>query len=256
MSGPLKFPPYVGYDRTVVPEYGLPRQLNYDEVGDVMKARGKDLIEVTGRPYKAVLHSFGMRDGDIGNVKGQSILVGGEGASRFGQALESQGANVVAVDRLYRTPLSVMAERHLIYDYDGEYLVNLITPVELMMRLPKQTVGAELTALPFPDRTFDAVFIPNVVYWYLDKKFYKPTVGGDAKTNADIGYKIIDEALRVAKGYVHFNLADLKTVEKHANKLSEIYPDIDVIVRPNANIRLERPQKQTPEPDAILQRKR
>jgi hypothetical protein len=237
----IKFPGWVNYDRTIVREYGLPRQMCSSEVRQVLAVReaaGKDLIEVTARPYERVMFSLGMHGQPIGDVKGQRILVCGEGASNFAQTLEAKGAEVTAYDRLYATPLKLMAQRHLIYQQVGEDMVSLITPKEMRARLPKRIVGGDIADLRFRDASFDGVFIPIVVYWYLDKRF-RDQLGGDAKTYIDTGFKMIDEALRVSKGYVHFNLACLKELPKHVDALVKRYPDVRVIERDNANIRLE-----------------
>lgn len=227
------WPTYGGrFDRTILREYGLPRQMTRDEIDEIIDARGRSglhRLRITARDYPAVAAQLAVRDGELDDVAGQKILSCGEGASNFSQTLESRGAVCVALDRLYLTPRQEMAERHLIaQSTNNDYAATLFTPDEAFARLPKRIVGGDLRQLPFADGTFDKVFAPHVLYWYLDKD-YSTTLGVSQARLASHGMAIIAEGVRAAAegGYFQFNLAGAKHCAQLAKTLRKTYPVVE-----------------------------
>lgn len=222
------FPVHSGYDRTPLPEYGgLPREINSDELVKILDTLGKDgteRIRVTARDFPAVCANLALDSGIANQLKGKRVLAAGEGASNFAQTLEKGGAVCTAVDRIYRTPKDSVTQEYLIVTEttcQSNFRFQLLTADEMMARLPKRIEGADLDKLPFDNKSFEVVFVPNVLYWYLDNKVQpgsrkfgpapSPYVT-DKDTMVELeqrGHTMLREAIRVTAdgGYVQLNLA-------------------------------------------------
>lgn len=242
-----------GYDRTPLPEYGgLPREIDKNELIDVLDALGRtgaERIKVTARNFEAVCTDLDIKDatGLLADVRGKRVLTCGEGASNFAQTLERAGADCVAVDRVYRTPKDRITQDYIIVTEtaaESAFRFRLLTADEMMARLPKRIEGADLDKLPFATGSFDRVFIPNVLYWYLDvrpdpnwdgrrngiqPKPYAHAMGRPSEVEAH-GEAMVREALRVTAdgGVVHFNLAK-RWLRNDVAKRLETWPSVKAV---------------------------